>query len=75
MASRVKPAQTVYIPMGWWHWQTATMDNTHFVAVFDNNATQIEFGSDILRKTTPEVFQMIYGMNAAQLADVHKPID
>jgi oxalate decarboxylase/phosphoglucose isomerase-like protein (cupin superfamily) len=75
LSYRVKPAQTAYIPMGWWHWQTATMDNTHFVAVFDNNATQIVFGSDILRKTPPEVFQMIYGVNAAQLADVLKPID
>lgn len=75
LSYRIKPTQTVYIPMGWWHWQTATMDNTHFVSVFDNNATQVVFGSDILRKTPPEVFQMIYGVNAAQLADVLKPID
>ncbi|SFJ82905.1 Cupin [Paenibacillus sp. UNC496MF] len=75
LSYRVKPPQTVYIPMGWWHWQTATMDNTHFVSAFDNNATQVVFGSDILRMTPPEVFQMIYGVNAAQLADVLKPID
>jgi len=61
--------------MGWWHWEIATMDDTHLLAIFDNNAAQVVFGSDILRKTPPEVFQKIYGVNAAQFADVLKPID
>ncbi|WP_232695927.1 cupin domain-containing protein [Brevibacillus daliensis] len=71
----VKPPQTVYIPMGWWHWEIATTDHTHLLAIFDNNAAQVVFGSDVLRKTPPEVFQIIYGVNAAQLAEVLKPID
>ncbi|MCR8843576.1 cupin domain-containing protein [Paenibacillus sp. SC116] len=71
---RVKPPQTVYIPMGWWHWEIALTDRTHLLAIFDNSAAQTVFGSDVLRKTPPEVFQIIYGVNAAQLAEVLKPI-
>jgi len=72
---RVKPPQTVYIPMGWWHWEIALEDHTHLLAIFDNRLAQTVFGSDVLRKTPPEVFQMVYGINAAQLAQVLKPID
>lgn len=67
--------QTVYIPMGWWHWEIATTDHTHLLAIFDNNAAQVVFGSDVLRKTPPEVFQIIYGVNATQLAEVLEPIN
>ncbi|TVX92413.1 cupin domain-containing protein [Paenibacillus agilis] len=72
---RVKSPQTVYIPMGWWHWEIALTDQTHLLAIFDNSAAQTVFGSDVLRKTPPEVFQIIYGVNAAQLAEVLKPIN
>jgi quercetin dioxygenase-like cupin family protein len=75
LSYRVKPPQTVYIPMGWWHWAFAVTDHTHLLAIFDNNSAQVVYGSDILRKTPTEVFQAIYGVNAAQLAEVLKPID
>lgn len=75
LSYRVKSPQTVYIPMGWWHWAIAETDHTHLLAIFDNNSTHTVYGSDILRKTPPEVFQAIYGVNAAQLAEVLKPID
>jgi quercetin dioxygenase-like cupin family protein len=75
LSYQVKPPQTVYIPMGWWHWEIANADQTHLLAIFDNNAAQAVFGSDVLRKTPPEVFQLVYGVNATQLAQVLKPID
>ncbi|MFB5265226.1 cupin domain-containing protein [Paenibacillus enshidis] len=75
LSYRVKPPQTVYIPMGWWHWEIATMDQTHLLAIFDNHAAQAVFGSDVLRRTPPEVFQKIYGVNAAWMAEVLKPIN
>ncbi|WP_342047955.1 cupin domain-containing protein [Bacillus sp. OTU530] len=75
LSYHVKPPQTVYIPMGWWHWAIAEMDHTHLLAIFDNKDPGVIYGSDILRKTPPEVFQEIYGVNAAQLAEVLKPID
>lgn len=75
LSYRIKPPQTVYIPMGWWHWEIATMDQTHLLAIFDNHEAQVVFGSDVLRRTPPEVFQKIYGVNASQLSEVLKPID
>lgn len=74
MTYRVKPPQTVYIPMGWWHWEIATMDHTHLLAIFDNNAAQVIFGSDILRMTPPEVFHIIYGIDPVQFKEAIQPI-
>ncbi|WP_332699007.1 cupin domain-containing protein [Halalkalibacter lacteus] len=75
LSYRVGPQQSVYIPMGWWHWTIATTDHTRLVVSFDNNDFGIIYGSDILRMTPPEVFQMVYGINATQWAEVIKPID
>ncbi|WP_234410528.1 cupin domain-containing protein [Caldalkalibacillus mannanilyticus] len=72
---RIGPHQSVYIPMGWWHWTIAVMDHTRLVVSFDNKEFDIVYGSDILRKTPPEVFQMMYGINATQWAEVIEPID
>lgn len=72
---RVGPHQSVYIPMGWWHWTIAVTDGARLVVSFDNKEFEIIYGSDILRKTPPEVLQMVYGINAAQWAEVIKPID
>jgi hypothetical protein len=64
----------VYLPMGWWHWEIATKDHTHLLAIFHNSAPQTVFGSDVLRKTPPEVFQLNYCINVEQLAQVLEPI-
>lgn len=72
---RVGPQQSVYIPMGWWHWTTAIMDHCRLLATFDHNNFEVVYGSDILRKTPPEVFRIVYGLNADQWAEVIQPID
>ncbi|WP_072331321.1 MULTISPECIES: cupin domain-containing protein [unclassified Paenibacillus] len=72
---RVGPQQSVYIPMGWWHWTTAITDHCRLVASFDQNNFESVYGSDILRKTPPEVFRIVYGLNAAQWAEAIEPID
>lgn len=71
---RVKPGDVVFIPMNWWHWMISITDEAHIVAVYDNEKRQNVFGSDVLRKTPPEVFQLAYGVNAEQLAKILKPI-
>jgi quercetin dioxygenase-like cupin family protein len=71
---RVEPSQVVYVPKGWWHWEIATTDHTHILAIFDKASPQVVFGSDVLMKTPKEVFQLAYGVNAEQLAQVLKPI-
>jgi oxalate decarboxylase/phosphoglucose isomerase-like protein (cupin superfamily) len=71
---RVKPRDVVFIPMNWWHWIIAVTEEAHVVAVYDNRKRQNMFGSDMLRKTPPEVFQLAYGVNAEELAKVLAPI-
>lgn len=71
---RVRPQQTVYIPMGWWHWTIAMAEHTHFTASFDNPAAEIIYGSDVLRLTPPEVFQLAYGIDSAKWAETISPI-
>ncbi|MBB6690009.1 cupin domain-containing protein [Cohnella xylanilytica] len=71
---RVGPQQSVYIPWGWWHWTIALTDDVRLVVTFDNNRFESIYGSDILRKTPPETIQAVYGLNAAQWAEVVRPL-
>ncbi|AFH60322.1 cupin domain-containing protein [Paenibacillus caseinilyticus] len=75
LSYRVGPQQSVYIPKGWWHWTIAVTDHTRLVVSFDNGQFETTYGSDILRKTPPEVLQIVYGIKAAQWAEVIKPLD
>jgi oxalate decarboxylase/phosphoglucose isomerase-like protein (cupin superfamily) len=70
----VKRGDVVFIPINWWHWIIAITDEAHIVAVYDNEKRQNIFGSDMLRKTPPEIFQLAYGVNAKELAKVLAPI-
>lgn len=71
---RVKPGDVVFIPINWWHWIISITEEAHIVAIYDNEKRENIFGSDILRKTPPEVFQLAYGVNAEKLAKVLAPI-
>ncbi|WP_081418809.1 cupin domain-containing protein [Paenibacillus sp. Leaf72] len=71
---RVCDHQAVYIPMGWWHWIIACSEHTHFITIFDDRCPQTVFGSDVLRITPKEVFQLAYCVDARQLAHVLSPI-
>lgn len=70
----VQPGQVVYIPINWWHWITAVTKKVHIVQIFSHEDRQIIEGSDVLRKTPPEVFQLAYGVNAKQYANLVAPI-
>ncbi|TYP79200.1 cupin domain-containing protein [Paenibacillus methanolicus] len=71
---RLGPSQTVYIPMGWWHWTLAVADQSRLVVSFDHGAFEAIYGSDILRKTPPEVLQAVYDVNPEAWMEAVKPI-
>ncbi len=47
----IKPGQVANIPQAWWHYEIATADNTHLLAIFNAPTPDVIFGSDILRLT------------------------
>lgn len=71
----VGPGQSVFIPVGFWHWITATADETHFLTILSNEAPGTVEGSNMLRLTPPEVFQLAYGVNAEEIAEALAPIN
>lgn len=71
---RLKPGQVVNIPKGWWHWETALTDQTHALAIFDQPAPTVIFGSDVLRLTPKEVLAHTYCLNEEQITSALQPI-
>lgn len=43
----ITPGQVVNVPQGWWHYEVATVDNTHLLAIFDAPNPEVILGSDI----------------------------
>src|SRR5690554_4520363 len=38
------PGQVANVPRGWWHYETATADNTHLLAIFDAPNPEVILG-------------------------------
>lgn len=45
----ITPQEVASIPQGWWHYITATTNDTHLLSTFDTPLLQTTFGSQILR--------------------------
>ncbi|MFF2484201.1 cupin domain-containing protein [Paenibacillus sp. NPDC058071] len=71
----IAPGQVANIPQGWWHWEIATSENTHLLAIFDAPYPEYIFGSDILTKTPIEVLAHTYCLNPEQLKQTLKPLN
>ncbi|WP_235775283.1 cupin domain-containing protein [Paenibacillus sinensis] len=70
----VAPCQVACIPQGWWHYEIATTDNTHLIAIFDAPIPELITGSDILRLTPAEVLSHTYCLNEEQIRAALAPI-
>ncbi|MFD2628555.1 cupin domain-containing protein [Oceanobacillus kapialis] len=70
----IRPGQVANIPQGWWHWEKATTNQTHLLAIFDAPYPEYIFGSDILTKTPVEVLAYTYCLNADQLKKTLSPL-
>jgi oxalate decarboxylase/phosphoglucose isomerase-like protein (cupin superfamily) len=70
----IQPGQVANVPQGWWHYEIASVDNTHLLAVFDAPIPEFIGGSDLLRLTPANVFAHTYCLNEAKVKDTLAPI-
>ncbi|NOU98086.1 cupin domain-containing protein [Paenibacillus sp. LMG 31456] len=70
----IQPGQVANVPQGWWHYEIATMDNTHLLAIFDAPTPEFIGGSDLLRLTPASVLAHTYCLNEAKVKDTLAPI-
>lgn len=70
----IKPGQVANVPQGWWHYEMATMDNTHLLAIFDAPIPQFIGASDMLRLTPASVFAHTYCLDKTKVQEALAPI-
>jgi oxalate decarboxylase/phosphoglucose isomerase-like protein (cupin superfamily) len=74
MTFHIVPGQVANVPKGWWHYEYATTDNTHLLAVFDAPNPEVIFGSDILRLTPANVLAHTYCLDESKLKEALAPL-
>nr|WP_202113213.1 cupin domain-containing protein [Paenibacillus sp. MMS18-CY102] len=70
----IQPGQVANVPQGWWHYEVATVDNTHLIAIFDAPVPEFIPASDMLRLTPANVFAHTYCLNEALVKQAFAPI-
>ncbi|MBJ6363719.1 cupin domain-containing protein [Paenibacillus sp. GCM10012307] len=70
----IRPGQVANVPQGWWHYEVATTDHTHLLAIFDAPVPEVILGSDILRLTPANVLAHSYCLNEKEVEETLAPI-
>lgn len=70
----IQPGQVANVPQGWWHYEIASVDNTHLIAIFDAPVPEFIGGSDLLRLTPASVFAHTYCLDEAKVKNTLAPI-
>ncbi|MEW9701683.1 cupin domain-containing protein [Paenibacillus sp. SI8] len=70
----ITPGQVANVPQGWWHYEIASVDDTHLLAIFDAPVPEAIFGSDIFRLTPASVLAHTYCLNEAAVKQAFAPI-
>ncbi|MHA6480328.1 cupin domain-containing protein [Paenibacillus sp. strain BS8-2] len=70
----ITKGQVANVPQGWWHYEVATEDDTHLIAIFDAPIPEAIFGSDILRLTPASVLAANYCLDEEMVKATLAPI-
>nr|WP_036132066.1 cupin domain-containing protein [Lysinibacillus sphaericus] len=70
----IRPGQVANVPQGWWHYEIATTDNTHLLAIFDAPTPEVILGSDILKFTPANVMAHTYCLDENQWKKTIAPV-
>ena len=70
----ITPGQVANVPQGWWHYEVATMDNTHLIAIFDAPTPEVILGSDILKLTPSSIISQTYCIDESKWNQTIQPV-
>ncbi|MRX71900.1 cupin domain-containing protein [Bacillus lacus] len=62
----ITPGQVANVPKGWWHYEVASVNNTHLLAIFDAPNPEVILGSDLLKFTPSNIMAHTYCINEEQ---------
>lgn len=70
----IMPGQVANVPQGWWHYEIATEDDTHLLAIFDAPTPEVILGSDILKFTPANIMAHTYCLDEEQWKKTIAPV-
>ncbi|PLT27603.1 cupin domain-containing protein [Peribacillus deserti] len=70
----IKPGQAANVPHGWWHYEVATEDNTHLLAIFNAPTPEVILGSDLLKLTPANIMAHTYCLDENQWKQAIAPV-
>jgi len=70
----ITPGQVANVPQGWWHYEVATVDNTHLLAIFNAPTPEVILMSDILKLTPANIMAETYCIDENQWKQAVAPI-
>lgn len=70
----INPGQVVNVPQGWWHYEVATANNTHILAIFNAPTPEVILGSDILRFTPTNIMAHTYCIDENKWKEAIEPV-
>ncbi|MGM9957311.1 MAG: cupin domain-containing protein [Peribacillus sp.] len=70
----ITPGQVANVPQGWWHYEVATMDQTHLLAIFNAPTPEVILGSDILKLTPADIMAHTYCIDENQWKKTVSPV-
>ncbi|MCT2535476.1 cupin domain-containing protein [Aquibacillus koreensis] len=70
----ITPGQVANVPKGWWHYEVATTDHTHLLAIFDAPNPEVILGSDLLKFTPSNIMAHTYCINEEEWKNVTAPV-
>ena len=70
----ITPGKVANVPQGWWHYEVATADNTHIIAIFNAPTPEVILGSEIIKLTPANIMARTYCLDEEQWKKVTAPI-
>jgi len=70
----ITPGQVANVPQGWWHYEVASMDHTHLLAIFNAPTPEVILGSDILKFTPSNIMSHTYCIDENQWKQAISPV-